>query len=142
MAFKQFDSSQSEFKTENVTVYHSGNQSGIHRKGVVIIVKNHIASCVTGYVPMSERTVLITIMGKPLNINHRITSIETQFWRLPANYERDSKYYQKVFLALSDCNSVLFIYVFFRFWGGFFILARVNKKCNFCVKLLINNKNN
>ena len=38
------------------------------------------------------------------------------------------------------CNCVLFVY-FFSIRGGR-ILARFNNKCNFCVNLLINNKNN
>ena len=49
---------------------------------------------------------------------HRKHRVETRFWRLLANYERDSKYYQKVFLSLSD--SFCFVYLYFvNFWGGF-----------------------
>ncbi|XP_065368794.1 uncharacterized protein LOC135961229 [Calliphora vicina] len=57
-----------EFKSENTKVYHSGNEN-THRRGVAIIVKSHIANCVAEYVPMSDRTMLIKIIGKPTNLN-------------------------------------------------------------------------
>ena len=68
-------------------------------------------------------------------LNHRIHRRETRFWRSTVNYERDSKYNKKYF-CLSNCNSAVFIYVFLVS-GWVFILTRVNKKFNFCVKLLI-----
>ena len=42
---------------------------------------------------------------------HRTHRMETRFLRLLANYERDSKYYRKVFLSLSD--SFCFVYLGF-----------------------------
>ena len=55
---------------------------------------------------------------------HRIHRMETRFCRLLANYERDIKYYQKVFLSLSDSFCVVYL-CFVNFWGGFLFSSLV-----------------
>ena len=50
--------------------------------------------------------------------SHRTHRMNTRFWRLLGNYERDSKYYQKICLSLSD--SFCFVYIcFVNYWSGF-----------------------
>ena len=53
----------------------------------------------------------IHLFSSEWSIKHRTYRMETRFWRLLANYDRDSKYYQKVFMSLSD--SFCFVYLYF-----------------------------
>ena len=63
--------------------------------------------------------------------NHRTHRMETKFWRWLANYERDSKYYQKVLLSLSD--SFCFVYLYFvNFRHGFLFSILVEIDDIFC----------
>ena len=48
-----------------------------------------------------------------LRYRHRTYRMESRFWRLLGNYERNSKYYQKVYLSLSDS------FCFVNCWGEF-----------------------
>ncbi|XP_075163379.1 uncharacterized protein LOC142236013 [Haematobia irritans] len=54
---------------KSTTYINQRNMEGIHRRCVGIIVQNHIAACVIGSYPMSERSMMIKISAKPLNIN-------------------------------------------------------------------------
>ena len=65
-----------------------------------------------------------TIHSRNNNIffgKYRTHRVDTRCWRLLANYERDSKYYQKIVLLLSD-SFFLFIYVLLIFGVGFYFL--------------------
>ncbi|XP_060519890.1 uncharacterized protein LOC132698058 [Cylas formicarius] len=54
---------------ENKRFYYSGNNDRDHRRGVGVIVTKEIAGSVTDFVPYSDRTMLLKIRTKPLNIN-------------------------------------------------------------------------
>ncbi|XP_055373661.1 craniofacial development protein 2-like [Condylostylus longicornis] len=56
-------------KTNGATMYYSGNQSRNHRNGVGIIVSEAVEKCVKNFLPYSDRTLLLQIHAKPLNIN-------------------------------------------------------------------------
>ncbi|XP_060531543.1 uncharacterized protein LOC132705128 [Cylas formicarius] len=58
-----------ECNTENKRFYYSGNNDRDHRRGVGVIVTKEIAGSVTDFVPYSDRTMLLKIRTKPLNIN-------------------------------------------------------------------------
>lgn len=55
--------------TEGGTLYYSGNLERNHRKGVGIVVAKHIEKYVSGFVPYSDRAVLIKLNVKPVNLN-------------------------------------------------------------------------
>ena len=50
------------------------------------------------------------LFGTIVEESVRAHSIHSRFWRLTQYFERESKYYQKVFLSLSDSLSVLFMF--------------------------------
>ncbi|XP_073824763.1 FERM domain containing isoform X3 [Musca autumnalis] len=58
-----------DFVSQNAKIYFSGNSKRNHRNGVGIIVKEHIAKSVIGFIPKSDRTMIIKISAKPVNIN-------------------------------------------------------------------------
>ena len=47
-------------------VYSVGRE---HRSGVGSIMNNNIAKALMGYLPISDRIVMIKLQGKPFNIN-------------------------------------------------------------------------
>ena len=51
------------------------------------------------------------ILSSLLNTTrHRATRAETRIWHLTLHWERDIKYYQKVFLSLFNCLCVLLVF--------------------------------
>lgn len=56
-------------RTDNGTLYYSGNQLPEHPNGVGIIVGSRIGKAVIKFVPYSDRTLLLQIRAQPVNIN-------------------------------------------------------------------------
>ena len=53
--------------SEKYEMIYSGGDK--HQYGVAIMMKKHIASCMVGYWPVSDRIIMAKIQGKPFNIN-------------------------------------------------------------------------
>lgn len=51
-----------ELSTENGRVYYSGNDDTQHRYGVAVILDRNVVKSVTGFIPMSERVMLLQLM--------------------------------------------------------------------------------
>lgn len=49
--------------------YYSGTTNNEHKYGVGIVVSKNVAMCVTNFVPISERLLLLQIEAKPARIN-------------------------------------------------------------------------
>ncbi|XP_055384420.1 uncharacterized protein LOC129614059 [Condylostylus longicornis] len=58
-----------ELKKDDATVFYSGNQNRKHSNGVGMIIKGHAAKCVSTFIPHSDRTMLVKLSAKPVNIN-------------------------------------------------------------------------
>uniref|UniRef100_A0A8D8VC16 Craniofacial development protein 2 n=1 Tax=Cacopsylla melanoneura TaxID=428564 RepID=A0A8D8VC16_9HEMI len=54
---------------DEYTIYYSGTTNDTAEYGVGIILEKRIAHCVTNFVPVSERILLIQINARPVNIN-------------------------------------------------------------------------
>uniref|UniRef100_A0A8D8PQH9 Craniofacial development protein 2 n=1 Tax=Cacopsylla melanoneura TaxID=428564 RepID=A0A8D8PQH9_9HEMI len=50
-------------------VYYSGTGDNTHKNGVGIIMNKYIASCVTNFIPISDRIMLIQLTARPTNLN-------------------------------------------------------------------------
>ncbi|XP_060516997.1 craniofacial development protein 2-like [Cylas formicarius] len=55
--------------TDDAVFYHSGNEDQYHRYGVGIIVDKHLSKGVTDFIPYNDRTMLLKIEAKPINIS-------------------------------------------------------------------------
>ncbi|XP_055388335.1 craniofacial development protein 2-like [Condylostylus longicornis] len=58
-----------ECSAQGVKFHYSGNNSPSHRNGVGIIVTEHLAKCVTNFIPLSDRPMLLKINTKPVELN-------------------------------------------------------------------------
>lgn len=57
-----------EMKVEDHTVFYSGTD-GSHEHGVGVIISPNIAHCITNFVPISDRAMLLQVSASPVNIN-------------------------------------------------------------------------
>ncbi|XP_055387849.1 craniofacial development protein 2-like [Condylostylus longicornis] len=58
-----------ECVTNGPKLYHSGNETDAHRRGVGVIIPQHLTNCVTNFMPESDRVMLLKINAKPLTLN-------------------------------------------------------------------------
>uniref|UniRef100_A0A8D8VHS4 Craniofacial development protein 2 n=2 Tax=Cacopsylla melanoneura TaxID=428564 RepID=A0A8D8VHS4_9HEMI len=50
-------------------IYYSGTDNDRHEKGVGVIVTKNMARCVTNFIPVSDRVMLLQMNARPVNIN-------------------------------------------------------------------------
>uniref|UniRef100_A0A8D9EV91 Craniofacial development protein 2 n=1 Tax=Cacopsylla melanoneura TaxID=428564 RepID=A0A8D9EV91_9HEMI len=55
--------------THDHQVYFSGTDNNKHEKGVGIILTKKMAACVTNFIPISDRVMLLQLKGRPVDIN-------------------------------------------------------------------------
>jgi len=58
-----------EYISSDEKLYYSGNETEAHRNGVGIIIPKNLSSCVTNFIPESDRVMLLTINAKPIMLN-------------------------------------------------------------------------
>uniref|UniRef100_A0A8D9EQ38 Craniofacial development protein 2 n=1 Tax=Cacopsylla melanoneura TaxID=428564 RepID=A0A8D9EQ38_9HEMI len=50
-------------------IYYSGTHNNMHEKGVGMILTKRMAGCVTNFIPVSDRVMLLQMNARPVNIN-------------------------------------------------------------------------
>ncbi|XP_055387190.1 craniofacial development protein 2-like [Condylostylus longicornis] len=58
-----------ECSAQGVKFYYSDNNSPSHRDGVSIIVTEPLGKCVTNFIPLSDRAMILKINTKPVELN-------------------------------------------------------------------------
>lgn len=51
------------------TVLYSGTTTGVHEQGVGMIMTNKMARCISNFIPVSPRVMLVQLQASPVNIN-------------------------------------------------------------------------
>lgn len=58
-----------ELNIKNTKIYYSGNDSSQHWNGVAIAMEENLSRCVTGFVPISDRVIMIRMERTGGNMN-------------------------------------------------------------------------
>ena len=77
-------------------MYYAGNEDINHCNGVAVITTGRVAKSVRGYVPVSDRVIILQVEAKPFNIN----IIQVYAPTFTSSEDELEKFYQ-------DINSVL-----------------------------------
>ncbi|KAL1446308.1 hypothetical protein WDU94_012325 [Cyamophila willieti] len=102
-------------EVDKYRVYYSGTEDGMHYNGVGIIVSKEIDKCITNFVPVFERVMLIQISARPVNVNviqiyaptadKEDSEADELYSRITQIYEKLPK--QDVNLVMGDFNAKL-----------------------------------